>query len=185
LSIGLLYVGLLVFGVLFAIASGAMGWLSDLGGGDIHVDASGHLDTGHAHPISGTIVAVFITGFGAGGTLGHYLLHWGMAGSLALATGAGLLLAGAAFLTLDLIFSQTQAGSEFATDALIGRSAEVTTPIPQDGAGEVAFQVKGQRETAAARTVDGAPIPRGRHVVIERVTGSTVYVRSAEARSSP
>ena len=180
MSIGLLYVGLLVFGVFFAIMSGAMGWLSDLGGGDIHVDASGHLDTGHAHPISGTIVAVFITGFGAGGTLGHYLFHWGTAGTLAMATGSGLVLATAAFLTLDLIFSQTQAGSEFAPDAMIGRGAEVTTPIPENGMGEITFEMKGQRETASARSLDGAPLPRGRLVVIEKVTGSTVHVRPAE-----
>jgi len=185
LSIGLLYVGLLVFGVFFAVMSGAMGWLSDLGGGDIHVDASGHLDAGHAHPISGTIVAVFITGFGAGGTLGHYMMKWGTAGTLALATGAGLVLAGAAFLTLDLIFSQTQAGSEFAPDSMVGRDAEVTTPIPENGMGEITFEMKGQRETASARSIEGIPLSRGRLVVIEKVTGSTVHVRAAEKRKAP
>ena len=86
---------------------------------------------------------------------------------------------------LDLIFKQTQAGSEFGNEALIGRSAEVTTPIPAGGAGEITFEVKGQREAASARTVDGTPLPRGRLVVIEKVTGSTVYVRPAEVRSSP
>ncbi|HEX5043772.1 MAG TPA: NfeD family protein [Candidatus Polarisedimenticolaceae bacterium] len=181
MSIGLLYIALLIFGVLFAMMSGAMGWLSDLGGGDIHVDASGHLDTGHAHPISGTIVAVFVTGFGAGGTLGHYLLKWGTVGSLLLATGSGLVLATAAFLVLDLIFSQTQAGSEFAADAMIGRTAEVTTPIPENGAGEVAFEIKGQHESASARSIDGTAVGRGRLVVIEKVTGATVHVRAAEA----
>ena len=184
MSIGLLYVGLLVFGVFFAVMSGAMGWLSDLGGGDIHVDASGHLDAGHAHPISGTIIAVFVTGFGAGGTLGHYLLEWKTVGSLLLATGSGLVLATAAFLFLDLIFSQTQAGSEFSPDAMIGRGAEVTTPIPKDGMGEITFEMKGQRETASARSIDGTPLPRGRLVVIEKVTGSTVHVRAAEATKS-
>lgn len=177
MSIGLLYVGLLLLGVFFAIFSGAMGWLSDLGGGDVHVDASGHLDAGHVHPISGTTVATFVTGFGAGGTLGHYLLKWSTVGSLSLATGSGLLLAAAAFFVLELIFSQTQAGSEFGTDSLVGRGAEVITPIPENGAGEVSYEVKGQRELAAARSVDGAAVPRGSLVVIEKVTGSTVHVR--------
>ena len=185
MTIGLLYVGLLVFGVFFAILTGAMGWFSDLGGDGVHVDASGHLDAGHAHPVSGTTVATFITGFGAGGTLGHYLLEWGRTGSLALATGSGLVLATAAFLILDLIFSQTQAGSEFGADALIGRSAEVITPIPENGAGEVAYEVKGQRESTMARSVDGTALPRGRQVVIEKVTGSTVYVKVPPPRSSP
>ena len=185
MSIGLLYIALLIFGVFFAVMSGAMGWLSDLGGSDIHVDASGHLDAGHAHPITGTIIAVFVTGFGAGGTLGHYLMKWQTVGSLLLATGSGVVLAGAAFLTLDLIFSQTQAGSEFAPDAMIGREAEVTTPIPENGMGEVAFEMKGQRETASARSIDGTPLPRGRLVVIEKVTGTTVHVRAAEGKRSP
>jgi membrane protein implicated in regulation of membrane protease activity len=183
-TIGLLYVALLVFGVFYALLAGAMGWLSDLGGGEVHVDASGHLDAGHAHPISGTTIATFITGFGAGGTLAHYLLEWGRTGSLVLATVSGLVLATAAFLALDLIFSQTQAGAEFGAEAVVGRTAEVITPIPQDGAGEVAYEVKGQRESAAARSLDGGPLPRGRLVVIEKVTGSTVYVRAAQTRSS-
>jgi membrane protein implicated in regulation of membrane protease activity len=177
MTIGLLYIGLLLLGVFFAILTGGMGWLSDLGGGDVHVDASGHLDAGHIHPVSGTTVATFVTGFGAGGTLAHYAFNWSRTGSLLLATGSGLLLAAAAFVILDVIFSQTQAGSEFDSEALIGRTAEVITPIPKDGAGEVAFEVKGQRESTAARSIDGAPLPRGRLVVIEKVTGSTVHVR--------
>jgi membrane protein implicated in regulation of membrane protease activity len=186
-TIGLLYIGLLLFGVFFAILSGAMGWFSDIGDGghDVQVDASGHLDAGHAHPVSGTTIATFITGFGAGGTLAHYLFHWQTGGSLAFATGSGLALAGAAYLVLDLIFSQTQAGSEFGSDALIGRNAEVTTPIPENGAGEIAYDVKGQRETAAARTVDGAPLGRGKQVVIDHVTGSTLYVKVPAPRSTP
>lgn len=180
MTIGLLYVSLLLLGVFFAILTGTMGWMSDLGGDSVHVDMSGHLDAGHIHPISGTTVATFVTGFGAGGTLAHYLFNWGRTGSLMLATGSGLLMAGAAFLILDLIFSQTQAGSEFGTDSLVGRTAEVITPIPENGTGEVTFEVKGQRETTSARTLDGAPLPRGRLVVIEKVTGSTVHVRPAE-----
>lgn len=179
MSLGLLYVVLLAVGVLYALIAGVLGWLSDLGGADVHVDASGHLDAGHMHPISGTTVGTFITGFGGGGTLAHYLFEWSRTGSLLFATASGLVLAGAAFLVLDLIFSQTQAGSEFATDAAVGRQAEVTTAIPQNGTGEVAYVVKGRREQSPARTLDGAAVPRGRLVVIEKVSGSTVYVRLA------
>ena len=181
MTIGLVYVGLLVLGVAYALLSGALGWVSDLFvGGDVHVNATGHLDAGHPHPISGTTAATFITGFGGGGTLAHYLFEWSRTASLAFATGSGLAVAGAAFLVLDLVFSQTQAGSEFADESLVGRNAEVVTPIPQGGMGEVAYTVKGQRELAAARSVDGVPLPRGRIVVIERVTGSTFHVRPAE-----
>jgi len=176
MTLGIVYVGLLVVGVIYAVIAGAMGWLSDLGG-DIHVDASGHLDAGHAHPISGTVVATFVTGFGAGGTIATYLLRWGTLGSLALATGTGLALAGAAFAVLELIFKNTQAGSEFAVEDLVGGDAEVITSIPAGGMGEVSFRAKGQREVAPARSSDGSAIPRGRVVAIEKVLGPTLYVR--------
>jgi len=178
-SLGIVYVGLLLLGVFYALLTGALGWVSDLfGGGDVgHVDASGHLDAGHVHPLSGTTVATFITGFGAGGTVGHYLLDWGSGATLALATGSGLGLAGAAYLLLDVLFHATQGGSEFPPEAAVGREAEVITPIPADGTGEIAFQVKGQREHAPARSLDGSAVPRGRLVLIEKFSGTTAYVR--------
>ena len=177
MNVGLVYVGLLIVGVVYAIIAGALGWLADIGGGDAHVDLSGHLDMGHIHPVSGTTIATFITGFGAGGTIAHYVLRWAPLGSAALAAGSGAALAGAAYLVLDLIFSQTQAGSEFASEELAGREAEVITPAPPGGTGEVTFTVRGQRERAAARSAGGEALARGATVVIEKVTGPTVTVR--------
>jgi hypothetical protein len=177
-SVGIVYVALLVLGVAYALISGALGWLSDLGdGGDIHVDASGHLDAGHAHPVSGTTIATFVTGFGAGGIVGHYLLRWTLLPGLALATVTGVALAGAAYVVLELIFRQTQAGSEYAVGETIGREAEVITAIPAGGTGEVAFIVRGQREIAPARLLDGGALARGRVAVIDKVMGHTLYVR--------
>jgi hypothetical protein len=177
MSIGAVYIGLLVLGVTYALITGAMGWLSDLGGADVHVDASGHFDIGHPHPISGTTIATFVTGFGAGGIVAHYLLTWSFGAGLMLATGSGLLLAAAAYLVLDLIFSQTQAGSEHSTEDAVGREAEVITAIPDHGIGEIAYVIRGQREQAPARSIDGAAVPRGRLVVIEKMLGQTAYVR--------
>jgi membrane-bound ClpP family serine protease len=176
---GLVYIGLLVVGVVYAVVSGALGWLSDLGGGEVHVDLGGHLDAGQPHPISGTIIATFITGFGAGGVIAHYVMKWPLLGGVGLACVSGLALAGVAFLALDIIFSQTQAGSEFALEEMVGVDGEVITSIPDGGAaGEVAFLVKGQREVSPARSVDGSAIAKGRLVVIEKVTGATIYVRA-------
>lgn len=177
MTVGAVYIGLLVLGVVYALMSGAMGWLSDLGDSDVGVDASGHFDVGHPHPVSGTTIATFITGFGAGGIVGHYLLRWPFGWGLLLATGGGLLLAGTAYLVLDLIFSQTQAGSERTTEDAVGREAEVITSIPAGGTGEVAYVVRGQREQGSARSLDGTAIARGQLVVIEKVLGQTAYVR--------
>jgi hypothetical protein len=176
MTIGIIYIGLLIVGVVYAVLTGVLGWVSDLGG-DIHIDLSGHLDAGHIHPISGTIVATFVTGFGAGGVVGDYVLHWSLVAGLALAAGSGLALAGAAFVVLDFLFHQTQAGSEFDAQGNVDREAEVITTIPPGGLGEIAYVVKGQRESASARASDGEGIARGRIVVIERVTGSVAHVR--------
>ena len=177
MSIGLIYVGLLLVGVIYAFVSGGLGWLSDLGHGDVSLDASGHLDAGHAHPISGTTLATFVTGFGAGGIVAHYVVKLGLLGGLLVAAASGVVLAAAADGVLELIFKHTQAGSEFVLESLVGREAEVITPIPEDGTGQVAYLVKGQRERSAARSVEGKTVAKGRVVVIERVMGATVYVR--------
>jgi hypothetical protein len=176
-SVGVIYLCLLALGVVYALIAGALGWLSDLGGGDIHVDMSGHLDAGHMHPVSGTTVATFITGFGGGGIVGHYLLHWALLPGLVLATASGVALAGAAYLVLEMIFRQTQGGSEFAVGEAVGREAEVITAIPANGTGEIAYTVRGQREIAPARRADGGALGRGRIAVIDKVMGHTIYVR--------
>ncbi len=176
MTIGHLYLGLLGFGLAYALLAGVMGWFSDLGG-DIHLDAGGHLDAGTMHPISGTVVATFITGFGAGGTVAHYYLGWSLTAGLGLATATGLVVAAAAFGILELIFKETQAGSEYTVEEALGREAEVITSIPAGGTGEVAYMARGQRVQSSARTIDDAAVAKGQLVVIEKVSGSTVYVR--------
>lgn len=176
MTIGHLYLGLLGFGLAYALLAGIMGWFSDLGG-DIHLDAGGHLDAGHMHPIGGTVIATFITGFGAGGTVAHYYLGWSLTAGLGLATATGLIVAAAAFGVLELIFKETQAGSEYTVEEAVGREAEVITSIPAGGTGEVAYMARGQRVQSAARSIDDGAVARGQLVVIEKVSGSTVYVR--------
>lgn len=181
MSVGLVYICLLGLGVVYALVAGTMGWLSDLGGGDIHLDASGHLDAGHMHPVSGTTLATFITGFGGGGVVAHYLLRWTLIQGLLLATVSGIALAAAAYGVLEIIFKQTQAGSEFDVGEAVGREAEVITAIPPAGAGEVAYQVRGQRAVAPARRADGSAVAKGRIVVIDRVMGQTLFVRPKDS----
>ena len=181
MTIGQLYLGLLALGLVYALFAALMGWLSDLGGGDIHLDASGHLDAGHLHPVSGTTAATFITGFGGGGTVAHYYLDWSLLGGLALATATGLVVAAAAYAVLEFVFKHTQAGSEFAVEEAVGRDAEVIVPIPEGGTGQIAYLAKGQRQQSAARATDGAPIAKGAVVVIDKVMGATIYVSSKDS----
>ncbi len=177
MTIGLIYTSLLAVGFVYALISALFGWLGDHDVGGVHADASGHLDAGQMHPISGTTLATFITGFGGGGTIAHYHLDWTLFPGLLMATACGGVLAVVAFGAMELLFSHTQAGSEYAIEDAVGRAAEVITPIAADGAGEIAYTVKGQRERAAARTADGTAIAKGRLVVIDSFVGATAYVR--------
>jgi|CXWL01.1.fsa_nt_gi membrane protein implicated in regulation of membrane protease activity len=183
MSIGLIYIALLGLGLLYALLSGVFGFLSDVASGfeahlpgDITLDVAG-ADAISSQPITGTLAATFITGFGGGGIVAHYLFHWSLVPGLLTASGSGVVLAGVAFLALDLLFKQTQGGSEYQSDELVGREAEIVTPIPAGGLGEVAYVVRGQRDSASARATDGSAVGRGEPIVIDRVVGGTVYVR--------
>ncbi len=177
MTIGMIYTSLLAIGFTYAVIAAFFGWLGDHDFGGVHVDASGHLDAGQPHPVSGTIIATFITGFGAGGTIAHHHLAWSLLPGLLAASASGVVLAGAAFGVLEFLFSRTQAGSEFTVTDAVGRVAEVITPIAEGGTGEIAYTAKGQRERAGARSVDGTAIAKGLSVEIERFVGATAYVR--------
>jgi len=177
MTIGHLYIGLLGLGLAYALVTGLTGWLSDLGGGDIHLDSVGHLDAGHMHPVSGTTVATFITGFGGGGTVAHFFLEWALLGGLVLATVTGLVVAGAAYGVLELVFKHTQAGSEYKVEEVVGREAEVITAIPEGGTGEIAYVARGQRVASPARSTEGKALSKGALVVIDKMMGATAYVR--------
>lgn len=175
MTIGTLYAALFGLGVVYALLSSVFGWLADHDFGTLHVDAAGHVD--QPHPVSGTVLATFITGFGGGGVVAHYLLDWALLPGLGAATATGLALAGAAFAILEMIFSRTQAGAEFRTAEAVGRSAEVITSIPEGGIGEIAFLLRGQRQIAGARSADGRRIAKGEAVTIEQMMGATAQVR--------
>jgi membrane protein implicated in regulation of membrane protease activity len=59
---------------------------------------------------------------------------------------------------------------------LIGASAEVLTPIPVGGTGEVAALVGGQRYSGPARESQGREVPRGALVTVVQVVGGTLLV---------
>ena len=182
MTLGLFYAALFGVGVVYALLTAVFGWFADHDFGGLHadgVDGAGQVD--QPHPISGTVLATFITGFGGGGTIAHYLLEWPLLGGLLAATVTGVVLAGTAFAVLELLFSHTQAGSEFQAEDVVGRTAEVITPIPAQGIGEIAYVVKGQRIRAAARAVGGEALAKGALVEIERMLGAVAHVRPTPA----
>jgi membrane-bound ClpP family serine protease len=65
----------------------------------------------------------------------------------------------------------------------VGQVAEVITPIPFSGLGEIALIYKGTREHHAARSVDNEPIESGCRVSIVEFLGGTATVeRTAKVK---
>jgi len=55
--------------------------------------------------------------------------------------------------------------------------AEITTPIPANGVGQIAFVAKGSRVTYSARATEtDLSMSRGTAVRIERIVGGMAYV---------
>ncbi len=57
-----------------------------------------------------------------------------------------------------------------------GALGTLSAPIRIDAAGEVIYTLEGLRRSAAARSLDGAPLPRGAHVVIVRRERGVAWV---------
>jgi len=87
------------------------------------------------------------------------------------------------YLSWRLISSSTGSSAIRPSD-LAGASAEVTTPIPAGGVGEVAAMVGGQRFSGAAREAQGRAVPRGAHVKVQQLVGSTMVVAWTESKES-
>ena len=131
-------------------------------------------------PLSPTIIATFLTGFGGGGLLANSYFHLSPGKGILVGLLGGALLSGGTFLVLALLFRTTQAGSEFSLEDMVGQVVRVVTPIPENGTGEIALIAKGTRINSAARSVDGKPVPRNAAVTIVQVIGNVFYVRGAQ-----
>jgi membrane protein implicated in regulation of membrane protease activity len=179
LFIGVLYASFLMF--FHDIGS----LLGDLGL-DVHLDLlsmahAGHLDlhagAGHeAANVSTLAIASFISSFGAFGLIAVTLFDAGAVASLVAALSGGIVFGIAAQLFFLYILSPT-VSSEVQQARLIGQVAEITTPIPVNGVGQIAFVAQGGRVTYSARATDTTIIvERGTPVRIERLVGGLAYV---------
>jgi len=131
-------------------------------------------------PWSPVTIASFVTTLGG---VGMVLDEVGLPALLSFPAAAicGAIIGAAVFYLFYRIFSVTQSSSGVSARQAIGRPAEVITPIPPNGAGEIAYVLGGRRFNAPARTEDGHPIPAHASVVIVRRLGGAFYVRETVA----
>ncbi len=192
LGLTVLYLALLGIGIIYAVIILVGGALHDVhlpgvdvqvGGheiGPVHVDVGGSVD----HPVvkvpslSPVTIASFVTAFGAFGLIALGLFNTSAQWSLAWAGGGGLVVAVIAHFAFGYFLIAPQGSSEVKLKDIVGAVAEVTTPIPADSVGEVAFVAQGGRMTYTAKSGTGAPIARGTTVVIEKVIGGVAVVRT-------
>jgi len=180
------YVLALIVGVIYSIflvffhgVGDALGDLDlDLGGAAHGVDL--HLPDAHdaseATGVSLLAIASFVSSFGAFGLIAVTLLGAGAVVSFVLALAGGVVVGILAQLFFLYILSPT-ISSEVIQARLIGQVAEITTPIPARGVGQIAFVAEGSRVTYAARSADEiADLQRGTPVRIERIVGGLAYV---------
>jgi membrane protein implicated in regulation of membrane protease activity len=153
---------------------------------DVAVDhgAVVHHGGGWAHlgPFSPLIIALFLTCFGGAGVVFTTALRVEPpALSVVPSAGGAILFAAAAIWAFNRLFRRVESSSHATASDLLGRSARVTVTIPQGrGAGAIAYNVKGTRYTAVARSEDAVSIPQGADVVILRLAGRCVFVAPPE-----
>jgi NfeD-like partner-binding protein len=178
-------------GLFFALGSAVLGGLVGGDGhgleatGDFHVDAStavdsGHLPTGghelHFSPFSPTILATFITAFGATGYLLRKAAEFSPLESISGALVGALALSAGFFFVLVKFFAAAQKTSDVRTGDLLGATAEVVAGIPAQGLGEIVLTAMGGRMNAPAASASGEAIPKNTAVKIARIVGGTYYV---------
>ena len=172
----------LVTGLIFTLISVMVGHF--FGHGDHVVGSGGHVEAGADASdapgisiFSPTIIASFITAFGGFGLIFTQFHRTSPAEiSAPLSLVGGLAVAGVLLVFFRWVFGHTQSSSESRVARLVGAEANVITPIPENGVGEVAYVVGGTRYTAPARGENGAAVANGKTVKISRIVGTQFYV---------
>lgn len=197
------YIGCLTFGIAYAVASillsghgfddGGMDGVDGAGIDAIDIDtgidagiSAGDVEIGDLHgdadhlgspsPFSPVVIASAIATFGAIGIIGKLgfkmddLLSAVIALSFAGAIGAGI------FFGIVKFMYGSQSNSTFSINDIEGMEAEVITPIPEKGMGEIAYVISGVRHSMPARSAHSKKIERGDIVRIKEIHGNVALV---------
>lgn len=187
------YTVCLVVGLMFTIFCAIAGHFfgghdGDVGGAGHDIGTGGHAEAGYDHSgihgisfFSPTVLASFVTAFGAFGVIFTKIPATSSVWASAPLSGAGAVgIAWGVLLLFNAMFKRMQGSSEGRVSRLIGVEANVITPIPAGGVGEIAYVQSDSRYTAPARTENGEPLAKGQIVRISRIVGSQFFVELAK-----
>jgi membrane protein implicated in regulation of membrane protease activity len=144
--------------------------------GGTHQRADGD-DAGSPSPFNPLVMASAITTFGGVGIIS--MVGFGMNSfiSTIIALASAFVIGAALFFGVVRFMYGSQSNSVFSHDDLINIEAEILTPIPENGFGEIAYMVNGIRSTLSAKSTEGNPIRRGATVIIREIDGSVAMVQ--------
>ena len=183
---------LVCFGVGFALSLltffGGFGHLQfgHLHGGHLHL---GHSHAGHTHaphasgrdasisPLNGFTLMAFLCWFGGTGYLMSRFTGVLGLGVFAIAVISGVTGAVIIFWFLARVLLPNERVLTAEDTEITGVLARVSSPIRENGTGEIAYSQGGTRRAAAARSDAGAPIARDVEVVVLRYERGIAYVR--------
>ena len=172
-----IFLAIAAVGFVFLLISFLFGEI--FGHGDIGAHDPGLHDVhGDAHGVSifsTRVLSVFVTAFGGFGAIGVHLGY-----RIEVSTGIGLLggvvFGGLIYFFASFLYSQ-QASSDIRVSELVGRIAQVTVAIPQNGLGQVRCALGEGVVEKIARSQDGRAVPANTSVRIESIVGETLLVR--------
>lgn len=174
-----LYIGCLAFGTVYAFASFLLGGHGvdhsslDHGGIDGH---SGGDAADVPSPFNPLVMASAIATFGAVGTIAKLGFKMRDFSSAAFALTLSGVVGAAIFFGVVKLMYGSQSNSTFSVTDLVGAEAEVITPLPAKGLGEIALVYNGIRYNFSAKSYNEKPIGRGETVRIKDILGNTAIV---------
>jgi len=169
------FLGIAAVGFLFLLISLVFGGIFD------HFDVGHGIDhdLGHGGPgfLSTRGIAVFITSFGGFGSIG-ILSGYSVASSSFAGFIGGMVMLTLVFLFARFLYGQ-QASSAVITADLVGRTAQVSVAIPENGLGQVRCLMGESVVDKIARSRDGQAIGCNAVVKIDEIMGEAVLVSPA------
>jgi membrane protein implicated in regulation of membrane protease activity len=150
------------------------------------VGAGGHQGGHGAHGSHGIswfnamTIMTFLAWFGGIGYILTKHSHLLAYTALSIAAISGLFASALVFKFMARIVKVTEAQMldwDYRIEGVLGT---LSSPIRANGIGEILFEQNGARKSAAARSEDGTPLPKGAEVVITKQENGMVYVRKWE-----
>lgn len=172
----LLYFIIMSLGIVLLLVTVILGEVMDVVDIGLDVGADG------TSPISGPIIGIGLTAFGATGMLTRVYDWPALLGAITSAVSA-LAFGALGWWMLALINRQTGSTDQNMT-SMRGRMGEVTTGIASNGIGEVLLTSSDSTRNVLARSKDGGAIAPGTLVRVVETFGGSVIVEPAFATSS-